>query len=52
MKVSGVTKNEKGNFLVTTASGETLETKSILLAQGMNYKLPNIPGLKEISKTN
>lgn len=47
-QVSGVTKNEKGNFLVSTASGETLETKTILLAQGMNYKLPAIPGLKEI----
>lgn len=41
-------KNEKSIFLATLSNGSILSAKTVLLAQGTQYVLPDIPGLKEL----
>lgn len=39
---------KSNQFLVTLSDDVTVNAQSILLAQGVNYSLPNIPGLQEL----
>jgi len=46
-RVSNVSKNQNGVFLVRTASKKTFEGKTVLVASGSRRKKMNIPGEKE-----
>jgi thioredoxin reductase len=47
LSVSSITHHE-GGFLATTTTGETYESKKVILAHGVSEQLPTIPGLIDV----